>query len=213
MAKGNYAKPGELAKAYGLDIDRPVVVFTQHSVTTEFDRAGRQIAPALEALLELAGDGVQVIITYPNNDAGGLRIISAIDAFAEANPHENIQVHRSLGRYNYHGVLNLCGRAGRGACLGNSSSGIKETPALGCPAVNIGSRQQGRLRAENVLDAGYDKKEILAAAKKALWDEDFRKACQECENPYGTGDAGVKIAEALARVELGQKLIQKKMTL
>ena len=213
LARGNYAKPRELAEAYGLDLAKPVVVFTQHSVTTEFDQADKQIGPALEALYRMAQDGVQVIITYPNNDAGGLRIISAIDAFVKANPHENIQVHRSLGRYNYHGALNLCGREGRGACLGNSSSGIKETPALGCPAVNIGSRQQGRLRAENVLDAGYDKEEILAATKKALYDEEFRKACRECENPYGTGDAGIKIAKALAEVKLGPELIQKKMTL
>jgi UDP-N-acetylglucosamine 2-epimerase (non-hydrolysing)/GDP/UDP-N,N'-diacetylbacillosamine 2-epimerase (hydrolysing) len=110
--------------------------------------------------------------------------------------------------------LNLSGRGGgRGVCVGNSSSGIKETPALGCPAVNIGSRQQGRLRAENVIDVGYDRAEILAATRRGLFDEDFRRLSRVCTNPYGVGDAGRKIAEVLARVELGSSLIKKKMTI
>ena len=123
-----------------------------------------------------------------------------------------MQIHHSLGRYSYHGVLNLCGRAGRGVCVGNSSSGIKETPVFGCPAVNVGSRQQGRLRADNVIDAPYEADAIYNACVRSIYDEGFRKLCQETPNPYGTGGAGPRIAEVLASVELGQKLLRKKMT-
>ena len=88
---------------------------------------------------------------------------------------ENIKVYQSLGRYNYFGVLNICGRIGKGVCVGNSSSGIKETPALGCPVVNIGSRQDGRLRADNVIDVDYNSDRIFQSVKIALYDEEFRK--------------------------------------
>lgn len=212
IARGDYASPEELERLYGLDAARPLAIFTQHSVTTEFDRAEEQVRPALAALEALAADGVQIIATYPNNDAGGRRIIAELERWRRTAP-PGVQVHRSLGRRNYHGVLALCGRAGRGVCLGNSSSGIKETPALGCPAVNIGSRQNGRLRAANVIDAGYDRDEIVAAARKCLWDEEFRALCRRVDNPYGKGEAGPKIAHVLATQEIGPALIQKKQTL
>jgi len=213
IADGDFAAPDELRALYGLDPARPVVLFTQHSVTTEFDLAGEQAAPSIAALRELARDGVQVVATYPNNDAGGRRIVAALQALeAEAVP--GVRVERSLGRRNYHGVLALArDPAARVACVGNSSSGIKETPAFGCPTVNIGSRQAGRLRADNVLDAGYDAAGILAATRACLWDEAFRERCRRAENPYGVGDAGPKIARELARAPLGQELLRKRMTL
>lgn len=211
LAAGNYATPEELGERFGLDPTQPVVVFTQHSVTTEHDEAVAQLRPALAAMERLAGEGVQVILTYPNNDAGGRRIIAELETF-KARGIAHTQVHSSLGRYNYHGVLHLAGRVGRGACVGNSSSGIKETPALGCPAVNIGSRQQGRLRAENVIDAPYDAEAIHAACRRAIDDDDFRARCQRCDNPYGKGDAGARVAEVLATVALDARLLQKRMT-
>lgn len=207
----NYATVQELSDRFQIDPKKPVVLFTQHSVTTEFDSAVDQLKPSLEALEKLGNEGVQVVITYPNNDAGGRRIIEEIERFAERKP-AGIQVHRSLGRYNFHGMLALCGRDGVGVCVGNSSSGIKETPAFGCPNVNIGSRQEGRLRSSNVIDAGYDADEIYEACRKALFDETFRQQSFNCENPYGKGNSGQLIAEALAQVELGSRLIRKKMT-
>lgn len=211
IQEGNFAKPEEVRAKLGLDLQKPVVLFTQHSVTTEFDQADEQVLPSLEALERLARDGVQVIVTYPNNDAGGRRIIVKLEEWA-ARKIPNAQVHRSLGRYLYHGVLALA-RNGRVACVGNSSSGIKETPAFGSPTVNIGSRQLGRLRAENVIDADYDAAAIEAAIRRCLFDDKFRAICAAVENPYGIGDAGVKVANVLANVKLDAALLRKGMTL
>jgi UDP-hydrolysing UDP-N-acetyl-D-glucosamine 2-epimerase len=211
IQEGEYASRDEVEQRFGLSADRPVVLFTQHSVTTQFEDAAAQIRPSLAALTQLAGEGVQVIATYPNNDAGGRRIIHELTLLAEQGIAD-LQVHRSLGRYNYHGVLALArDPRARVACVGNSSSGIKETPAFGCPTVNIGSRQEGRLRGDNVLDAGYDAVEIHRAITRCFSDDSFRKACREGENPYGEGHAGRKIAEVLATVPLDQTLIQKRM--
>ena len=84
----------------------------------------------------MASEGVQVIATYPNNDAGGKAIIE----ISKINKmHLQFTVHRSLGRYLYHGILALAKKPSyRVACVGNSSSGIKETAVFGCPTINIG---------------------------------------------------------------------------
>lgn len=213
ISEGRYAKAAEVVERLQLDLSRPVALFTQHSVTTEFDQAVSQLAPSLEAIERLAAEGVQVILTYPNNDAGGQQIIQRLEAFRErAVP--GTQVHRSLGRHLYHGVLALAQDSSRRVmCIGNSSSGLKETPAFTCPTVNIGSRQEGRLRGNNVLDADYNAEAIVSATRRCLFDEDFRALCRRAENPYWLGDAGPKIANVLATVALDQKLIRKRMTL
>ncbi len=214
ITEGRYAKPGDIERRLDIDLTRPVVLFTQHSVTTEFDRATEQTRPSLDALRQLAADGIQVIATYPNNDAGGRHIIAELETLA-AESLPNIQVHRSLGRWLYHGVLALAKDPSLGVvCVGNSSSGIKETPAFGCPTVNIGTRQKGRLRADNVIDADYEAHDIATAIRKCLENDAFREACRSCTNPYGVGDAGPKTAHVLAEVNLDPvRLLRKGMTL
>jgi UDP-hydrolysing UDP-N-acetyl-D-glucosamine 2-epimerase len=212
IADGELTDPEELSARYGLDLSRPIVLFTQHSVTTEFDLAGVQIAPAIDALRRLGKEGIQVIATYPNNDAGGRRIVDALARFAGENP-PGVQIHPSLGRANYHGILSLTRHGVRVVCAGNSSSGIKETPAFGCPAVNIGSRQDNRLRADNVIDVDYDAEAIHAAIRRGIEDVQLRERSRSCDNPYGIGDAGKKIAAVLAEVPIDQRLIRKRMTI
>jgi UDP-hydrolysing UDP-N-acetyl-D-glucosamine 2-epimerase len=213
ISEGLFAEPAEIVEKLELDLARPIVLFTQHSVTTEVDLAALQLATSVEAMCQLAAKGVQVIMTYPNNDAGGRLIIAELVALDQRGV-PGIQVRRSLGRRLYHGVLALaCDPAVRVVCVGNSSSGIKETPAFGCPTVNIGSRQQGRLRAGNVLDAGYDTDEIIQAVQKCLNDETFRGVARTSPNPYYLGGAGNRVAEALAAVRLDQTLLRKSMTL
>ena len=213
ISEGNFATPDEVIEHLGLDVDKPIVLFTQHSVTTEFDVAAEQVEPSLRALEELAAKGVQVIATYPNNDAGGRTIIEKIVEM-DMRSIDGIQVHRSLGRYLYHGILALAKDPNRRvACVGNSSSGIKETPVFGCPTVNIGSRQSGRLRGQNVIDADYGTQSIVDAVMCCMEDESFRTICRETDNPYYLGDAGKKIADVLAKVSIDKTLIRKQMTL
>ena len=213
ISEGSFATNMEVTEQLGLDLSRPILLFTQHSVSTEFERAAEQVQPSIDAIKRLADEGIQTVLTYPNNDAGGQAIISVLDAFGSMD-YKNTQVKRSLGRYLYHGVLALARNPDiRVTCLGNSSSGLKETPAFGCPTVNIGSRQEGRLRGENVLDAGYSSNEIYDQIKRSLFDENFRKLCREAKNPYWIGEAGPKVAEVLAMTPLDQGLIRKRMTL
>jgi UDP-N-acetylglucosamine 2-epimerase (non-hydrolysing)/GDP/UDP-N,N'-diacetylbacillosamine 2-epimerase (hydrolysing) len=95
--------------------------------------------------------------------------------------------------------------------VGNSSSGIIEAPLFHLPVVNIGSRQKGRERSSNVIDVGYNKKEIAKAIKRALCDEKFRAKVKKCTSPYGDGKAGVRIAEILGKIKITPRLIQKRI--
>lgn len=213
IERGEYATEDELCTKLNLTLDKPIVLFTQHSVTTEFDQARAQVISSLQALKELAEEGFQIIITYPNNDAGGKFIIEEILKIKnEAIP--SIQVHSSLGRHLYHGVLALAKNpSNQVVCVGNSSSGMKETPVFGCPTVNIGSRQSGRLRGDNVIDVDYVASDIKMVVKSCVFDSELRLRCFGTDNPYYLGNAGKKIAEIISKVELGQKMLRKEMTL
>ncbi|MCK4809402.1 MAG: UDP-N-acetylglucosamine 2-epimerase (hydrolyzing) [Candidatus Omnitrophica bacterium] len=211
IKEGKFADSQEIENRFGIHSEKPLIVFTQHSVTTELSEVESQMKPALEALEYFAEKDTQVILTYPNNDAGGRRIIHELKKM-QKKKIPNMFFCPHAGRYYYHGLLNICGKTGKGVCVGNSSSGIKETPAFGCPFVNIGTRQKGRLRSTNVIDAHYNKKHIIVAVNKALFDKRFRARCKQCKNPYGEGESGKKIANILATIKIDKDLIQKKIT-
>lgn len=180
--------------AHRLDPDRPYVVILQHPVTTEVESAGEQMAETLAAVQALDAQGVLI---YPNNDAGAQRIIAQIERCP-------IRVVRSLPP---EGFVNLVRYSG--ALVGNSSSGIHETASLGVPTVNIGTRQQGRERPQNVLDVRNDRREIQDAIATALFDEDFKARVAERINPYGDGRSAERIVRVLKTISL-DNLIQKR---
>lgn len=213
IAQKCYASATEVCETLSLELSRPVLLFTQHSVSTEYDRSTSQITPSLEAIIALADLGVQCILTFPNNDAGGLQIVRELEKLRERQ-HPNIQLHRSLGRHLYHGVLALALTSNhRIVCVGNSSSGLKETPFFMCPTVNIGTRQKGRLCGDNVLHCDYQLEAILSAVNNALYNAEFRALCRTSSNPYGIGNTASRIADILAHTKLDENLIKKRMTL
>jgi UDP-N-acetylglucosamine 2-epimerase (non-hydrolysing)/GDP/UDP-N,N'-diacetylbacillosamine 2-epimerase (hydrolysing) len=93
--------------------------------------------------------------------------------------------------------------------LGNSSSGIMETPSFAIPAVNVGDRQRGRERAANIIDAPANGGAILTAIQRARSHE-FRQSLRGMTNPYGAGNASEKILDVLANAPLGSALLVKR---
>jgi UDP-hydrolysing UDP-N-acetyl-D-glucosamine 2-epimerase len=212
VASGNYIPVEDVLKDLKLNPEKPVILFTQHSITLQPDGAKEQIKPSIEALKELQQSlDAQIIVTYPNNDAGGEIIIQELEYLKELNL-KGFQFFPHLGRARYYGLLNVLGNVLKGVCVGNSSSGIKETPIFNCPSVIIGSRQDGRLRGGNVITVDYKKDEIVAAINKCLLDNEFRKTCKDVKNPYGSGNSGKIIADFLANVELNYAVLNKQMT-
>ena len=92
--------------------------------------------------------------------------------------------------------------------LGNSSSGIMETPSLALPTVNIGRRQEGRERAQNIIDCTAETQPILQAHHKAC-SADFRTSLEGMKNPYGDGRAAEKIVDVILGAPFGARLLEK----
>lgn len=193
-------KQAKLSKKYGLDLSKPILLVLQHPVVTEADEAANQIKETLNAIVELKH---QTIIIYPNADAGGRRMIKVIKKY-ERYPF--IKSFKSVPYSDYLGLMRVAS-----VMVGNSSSGIIETPSFHLPVVNIGSREKGRERSTNVIDVRHSKREIVKAIKKALYDKRFRFKVKKCRNPYGNGEAGPRIAETLSKIKITPKLTQKRI--
>lgn len=187
----------ELEKEFNLDLNKPFIIIIQHPVTSEINEVTSQIIKTLEAVKEL---NMQAILIYPNNDAGAQQILNVIEK-------TSIKQVSTLFLQKY---VNLLKHAK--ALVGNSSGGIHETATFHIPTVNIGTRQQGRLRPDNVLDVGHDKDEIKKAILKTLNDKIFLEKVAKCNNPYGDGTASEKIINLLKKIDISSKIIQKKIT-
>jgi len=194
-------EPREITRKYGLDLSKPILLVVQHSVITEADDAPNQIRETLEAISEL---GYQTILIYPNADAGGRRMIEVI---REYEKYPFIRTFRSILHKEYLSLMKLAS-----VIVGNSSGGIIEAPSFRLPVINIGTRQRGRQRAENVIDVDYDKEEIKMAIQKALYDEKFKEKVKNCKNFYGDGKAGKRIAKILSEIKIDKRLLEKRMT-
>ena len=163
---------------------------TFHPVTLETGGAAR--LGELLAVLDERAD-IATVFTLPNADAGNLAVTQAIKSYCEAHA-DRARAFASLGTRRY---LSLLAQAD--VCLGNSSSGIIEAPALGTPSVDVGARQAGRERAASVLHAEPRAADIAAALRRALSPE-LADLAQTCDNPYGDGHAAERIVETLRRV-------------
>lgn len=186
-----YVDKFDLEARYSLDFSKPFVIMIQHPVTTEVELSLEQIKKTIDVIKRME---IQALALLPNNDAGHSKIIDEIKK-------SGIKWHPSLSTLDF---VNLYRNAW--ALVGNSSSGIHESPTFKIPAVNIGSRQMGRERAANVIDVPNDSDAIEAGIYKALFDERFREFVKTIENPYGSGDSAQKIVEILKKVSFEGKI-------
>lgn len=196
-----YISREDMNKKFGLE-DGKIFLMTQHPVTTERDKVEEQIRETMDAIVEF---GEQTIITYPNSDNGGREIIKIIEEYRAK--YSFLKVFKNLSQVEYLSLLNIAD-----VMIGNSSSGIIEAPSFKMPVVNIGTRQQGRLRACNVIDVDYGSENVKNGIKKALYDEEFIKSVEKCVNPYGDGRASNRIAKILSEIKIDRNLIQKRIT-
>jgi UDP-hydrolysing UDP-N-acetyl-D-glucosamine 2-epimerase len=189
----------ELARRIGLPLRRPTLIVTFHPVTLEPDEAAFHSEELAAALETVAGD---VVITHPGADAAHQTVIRRMESLAATRP--GTRMVPALGDDCYGSLLREAD-----VMVGNSSSGLIEAPSFGLPVVNVGIRQEGRLRAANVIDVGYGREEIAAGIRRAL-EPRFRESLRGLVNPYGDGRAAPRLAKVLCEVELGPRLVQKR---
>lgn len=172
-----------------LDLGGPYLVVMQHPVTTEHAEARDQALESLYAVREL---GLPALWFWPNPDAGSDGTSKAIRWFREHEAPSNIHFFRNFPPEPFLRILNRSG-----CIVGNSSVAIRECAFMGVPAVNIGTRQEGRERGRNVLDVPHDRRAILEAAASQVGHGRY-----ESDPIYGDGSAGARIADLLSRVPL-----------
>jgi UDP-hydrolysing UDP-N-acetyl-D-glucosamine 2-epimerase len=179
-----------------VDVSKPYLVVMQHPVTTEYEHARRHAMTTLEAVHEA---GYPALWFWPNVDAGSDGTSKAIRSARETMSLSNAHFYKNMGPLDFLTLL-----INSRGIVGNSSVAIRECAYLGVPAVNIGTRQQGRDRGRNVIDVPYDRDEIGAAIER-VWSTKERPR----DLIYGDGYAGKRIADVLASAELS---IEKTLT-
>src|SRR5271154_3907089 len=179
-------------------LNHPTILVASHPVTLARDTV-READALFEALENLPD---QILFCYPNADAGSRILIERARMFAASR--DAAQVFVNLDALTYWSLLKQVD-----VLVGNSSSGIMESASFALPTVNVGLRQQGRERAQNILDADAGEQSILQAVQKALSAE-FRQSLLGMENPYGNGQASEKILSVLTSVPLTPGLLMKR---
>jgi GDP/UDP-N,N'-diacetylbacillosamine 2-epimerase (hydrolysing) len=182
-------------------IQKPYLVIVQHSLSSEMNAAGEQMRETMEAAIQL---GFQTFVSYPNSDPGSAQIVKVID---EYSVHQSIHSFPNIPDVPFVNLLR-----GASMLIGNSSLGLLEAPFLRLPAINVGHRQAGRSHAQNVFFVPANRQEIVRQARAILEDEETKRRVLNCENPFGDGHTGERVAELLASTPIDAKLLNKDLS-
>tara|TARA_B100000989_G_C19512010_1_gene459601 strand:+ start:502 stop:1662 length:1161 start_codon:yes stop_codon:yes gene_type:complete len=180
-----------------IDLKKKYLIVSQHPVTTEYESSETQILNTLKAVNMT---DMQVIVIWPNADAGSQEIAKGIRKWREKIDTKKMHFFKMLLIDDYIQLLKNT------SCLiGNSSSGIRECAFIGTPVVNIGTRQNGRERAKNVIDTNHQVKNIYNAIQIQITKGKKYKS----SSIYGKGETAKKIVDKI--IELKKINVQKKI--
>jgi len=176
----------ELEARLDFELGERYAAVTFHPVTLESDSLS-QVQALLDALD--AYPDIRCVFSRPNADPGNLALAALLENWVAERPRATLAA--SLGARAYLSLVR-----GAVAVIGNSSSGILEAPALGVPVVDIGTRQQGRVRPAGVIHCDPDRDAIAAAIERAVSPE-WRELAAHASTPYGDGHAAERIVTVL----------------
>ena len=177
-----------------INTNDPYLVVMQHPVTTEFNEVKQQVEILIKVISEL---NIPTFWFWPNPDAGSDGTSNALRTFREENPNNKFRFFKNMEGKDFLKLLF------HSKCLiGNSSVGIRECSFLGVPVVNIGTRQNRRVRGLNVKDVDFDEVKLFEVINLQLKSNNVKQ-----EEIYGNGDAGFKIAEVISKAKLEIKKV------
>jgi UDP-hydrolysing UDP-N-acetyl-D-glucosamine 2-epimerase len=182
-------KDSILEKKFGLDFSKKFFIVIQHPVTTENKESGKQMTETINAIKK---SKIQTLFVLPNNDSGYKSIIKEIKK-------NNLKWTKTLNLTEYKSLL-----LKSSILIGNSSSGIHEAASFRVPVINIGSRQYGRLKPQNVIDAKHNSNDIYNKIIYCLNNKIYIKKISKIKNPYGNGNSAKKIVNILKKINLSQ---------
>ena len=187
----------DFEKSINFKLNIKNILVTYHPVTLENNTSKKKFQELLDAIDELKD--TNIIFTKTNSDMDGKVINQMIKQYTKKNFEKSIGV-TSLGQLNYLSALQYID-----FIIGNSSSGLLEAPSFKTGTINIGDRQNGRLKAESVVDCLPNKKNIKRAIKK-IYSNRFQNILKDVKNPYDHGCVSKKITKVLKKVKLDEIL-------
>jgi GDP/UDP-N,N'-diacetylbacillosamine 2-epimerase (hydrolysing) len=182
----------ELEASLDFKLTSKNLLITFHPVTLEISSAENQMEELLVALADLKD--TQLIFTLPNADTNGRVLIRMVQEFVAS--HDNARAYASLGQLRYLSCISHVD-----GVVGNSSSGLLETPSFKKGTINIGDRQLGRLQAISIINC-EPTRESIANALVNLYSPAFQDSLNDVINPYGDGGASEKIVKVLKKYVL-----------
>jgi UDP-N-acetylglucosamine 2-epimerase (non-hydrolysing) len=188
LARNTMLSVEQIADSLSFDLCSPYFLVTYHPVTLAKESPEASFQALLDSLDRFPEH--QVIITYPNADDGGRKIIPMLEDYANQYPKRVLAI-KSLGQQRYLSTVKHAS-----AVIGNSSSGIIEVPSFHVPTIDIGMRQKGRLAAESVFHCEPNQESITEAINHAI-SPDFKNNQKQIHNPYGAGDASSKVIKMI----------------
>ena len=168
-------------------------LITFHPETLEPEESEEHFTELL-SVLESDKDSMN-IFTFPNADTGNHALIVKLEEYISKH-QDNSVLFKSLGQLRYLSLMKQVN-----AIVGNSSSGIIEAPSFKVPTINIGKRQEGRIRASSIIDCKTNREAIRKAFNK-LRAPDFIETIKQVKSPYGNGGAAVKVLKQLKSCDL-----------
>ncbi len=165
-------------------------LITYHPETVGIKSSAKDFKELLKSL-NLLKD-TNFYFTMPNADNTSKLILKEINKFIKTN--NNSFFYNSLGQIKYFSLMKIID-----CVVGNSSSGISEAPSFKIPTINIGNRQDGRIRASSIIDCKPNQKDITNAFK-IINSKSFKKNLNNVVNPYGNGGASKRIVKIIEKV-------------
>ena len=187
-------------KKYNINLKKKFILSIYHPPQEKIE----SIKKTLKTLFNFyKKTNIQRIWISPNNDTGSLIVKSEFNKLRDDNDF----IFDNLSRVEYLTLLknSIC-------IIGNSSSGILESPTFKTPCINIGFRQHGRLKAKNIIDLGKISEKKLSSAFKKINSKNFKKNISRLVSPYGDGKSSERIVNILRNSEINDKMIFKKLT-
>ncbi len=171
----------ELEKYLKINLSKKIIMVTFHPVTLEKNESKFHIKNLIRFLNTLKK--MTIIITSPNFDIENNVIKREFLKFSKKN---NVHFFKSLGNLTYISLMKQAYLV-----IGNSSSGVLETPSFGTNTINIGNRQNGRIISKNIINCDYSYNSINQAFKK------IKNKRKQTINPFFKINTPKKIAKKL----------------
>jgi len=181
-----------LEKKINFKLGAKNILVTYHPVTLNNNSEKKDIEAIIQSIQKIKK--AKIIFTLPNADSGSEVILKTIKNFVKKNKNRSI-AFKSMGDKLY-----LSTMKNSDLVLGNSSSGIIEAPSFKIPTINVGDRQNGRIKAGSIIDCDAKYSSIKQAIKKAF-SKKFNKKISKVKNPYELKDTSCKIFNTLKKLK------------